>query len=53
MIFKWETKKERIIRGARISTEKKLEGIRLMNELSDKVLSRRQLLIRKKLRETS
>lgn len=52
MIFRWETKRERILRGLRISAEKKLEGIRLMNELADKVLSKRKKLIRQKLRQT-
>jgi hypothetical protein len=53
MIFKWETKQERTLKGIRISAEKKLEGIRLMNELTDKVLSRRQKAIRQKLRKVS
>jgi hypothetical protein len=53
MIFKWETKKERALKGIQISAEKKLEGIRLMNELADKVLSRRQKTIRQKLRKIS
>lgn len=53
MILKWETKPERILRGVRMSGEKKLEGIRLMNELADKVLSRRQKTIRQKLRRVS
>ena len=53
MIFKWETKQERALRGIQISPEKKLEGIRLMNELSDKVLSRRQKTIRQRLRKSS
>ena len=49
MKFGWETKKEKVLRGASISPEKKLEGIRLMNELADKVLTNRQKLIRRKL----
>lgn len=51
MIYKWETKKERILRGLRISAKKKLEGFRLMNELIDKALGRRQRILRQKLRE--
>jgi len=47
----WETKKEKILRGINISSGKKLEGIRLMNELADKVLTDRQKLIRRKIRE--
>lgn len=53
MICKWETKKERILRGMRISAERKLEGVRLMNELADKILSKRQKVIRQKLRKAS
>lgn len=52
MIFGWPTKKERILRGVKISAKNKLEGIRLMNELADKVLSGRQRAIRAKLRQT-
>jgi hypothetical protein len=51
MKFGWKTQKEKISRGAKISAAKKLEGIRLMNELADKVLSVRQKLLRRKLRE--
>jgi hypothetical protein len=53
MNFGWETQKQRIIRRAKISVEKKLEGIRLMNELADRVLSKRQKLLRRKLRENN
>jgi hypothetical protein len=49
-MFKWLTKKEKILRGANISPDKKLEGIRLMNELADNALTRRQKLIRQKLK---
>lgn len=48
MMFDWESKNEKILKGARISPAKKLEGIRLMNELADKVLSTRQKLLRQK-----
>ena len=49
--FAWETEKERILRGKRIAPRAKLEGLRLMNELADRVLTRRQKLMRQKLRE--
>ncbi len=49
-MFGWESRKEKIARGAKISPEKKLEGIRMMNELADMVLSKRQKLIRRKIR---
>jgi len=51
MKFGWQTRKERILRGLKISAKKKLEGIRLMNELADKVLSERQKIIRRRLRK--
>ena len=51
MKFGWETKREKVLRGIKISPEKKLEGIRLMNELADKVLTGRQKTARRKLRE--
>jgi hypothetical protein len=51
MIFKWETKKEKAFRGAKIDPYKKLEGIRLMNELADMVLTDRQKILRRKLRK--
>lgn len=51
MNFGWLTQKENIARGAKIFLQKKLEGIRLMNELSDKILTRRQKLIRRRLRQ--
>ena len=50
-MFGWQSQREIILRGARISLQKKLEGIRLMNELADKVLTARQKMIRRKLRE--
>lgn len=49
----WETKKNKIGRGLRISPGKKLEGIRLMNELADMVLTKRQKEIRRKRREAA
>ncbi|MFH1245150.1 MAG: hypothetical protein V1662_01560 [Candidatus Omnitrophota bacterium] len=53
MNFKWQTDREKALKGMRISAEKKLEGIRLMNELMDKALSLRQKAIRRKLRKIS
>ncbi len=50
-MFGWETKKEKILKGARISAKKKLEGIRLMNELADEVLTIQQKVLRRKLRQ--
>ncbi len=51
MIFRWETKKEKFLRGLKISAAKKLEGLRLMNELADRVLTKRQKALRRKLRD--
>lgn len=50
MIFKWQTEKERVLRGAKISPEKKLEAFRLMNELADQVLTKKQKIMRRKMR---
>ena len=52
-MFGWRTQKENILRGARVSLRKKLEGIRLMNELADKILTSRQKMMRRKLRESN
>lgn len=51
MIFRWETKKEKILRGVKISMRNKLEAMRLMNELRDTVLSNSQKSAVKKYRE--
>lgn len=51
MKFGWESEKEKILRRSRIDPFKKLEAIRLLNELADKVLSLKQKRIRRKLRE--
>jgi hypothetical protein len=53
MIFKWTTEREKILRGAKISPAKKLEGIRLMNEFADRVLTRRQKWVRQKLKQSN
>lgn len=49
-MFGWQTRKERIAKGAKISLKKKLEGIRMMNELADGVLTRHQKVLRQRLR---
>jgi len=51
MRFRWESKKEKLLRGSKILPESKLEGFRLMNELADKILTRSQKIMRRKLRE--
>ena len=50
MICRWPTKKERALRNSEISALKKLEGLRLMNELVDKVLTKSQHITRRKQR---
>jgi hypothetical protein len=52
MIFKWETEREKILRGAKMSPAMKLKGIRLMNEMADRALTQRQKAVREKLRES-
>lgn len=52
MRFGWETRKDKILKGVKISADKKLEGFRLLNELADKVLTDRQKARRRKLRES-
>ena len=51
MIFKWETEKERLLRFMKISPKKKLEWLRQMNDFIVKSSSKRDRLIRWKLRE--
>ncbi|MDP2943744.1 MAG: hypothetical protein Q8N49_00500 [Candidatus Omnitrophota bacterium] len=51
MIFNWESRREKILKGTKILALKKLEGLRLMNDLADRVLSKRQKIMRQKLRE--
>lgn len=45
------SEKEKVLRSSRMPPLKRLEGIRLMNELADKVLNLRQKRLRRKLRE--
>ncbi|MFH1775952.1 MAG: hypothetical protein ABH952_00085 [Candidatus Omnitrophota bacterium] len=51
MIFKWETKKERLLKFIKISPKKKLEWLRQMNEFIAESSSKRNKLIRWKLRK--
>ena len=50
MMFKWESEKEKRLKGMKMSPLKKLEALRLMNELADRVLTKRKKIIRYKLR---
>jgi len=52
-MFGRASQRENILKGLRISLQKKLEGIRLMNELSDKILTKHQKMIRRRLRESN
>lgn len=49
--FGWETKEEKILRGMKISPVKKMEGLRLFNEMMDAASTKQQKILRKKLRE--
>lgn len=51
MIFKWESKKERLLKYMNISPKQKLEWLREMNEFVLKCSSKRSKLIRWKLRK--
>jgi hypothetical protein len=51
MIYKWETDKERLLRFIKIPPKKKLEWLRQMNEFIVKASSKRDKLIRWKLRK--
>ena len=51
MMYRWETDKEKVMRGLKISPVMKLEGIRSMNESADMVLTKRQKMLRRKIRE--
>ncbi len=51
MIFKWETEKERLLRFVKISPKKKLKWLRQMHEFIVKSSSKRDKLIRRKLRD--
>jgi len=51
MIFEWETEKERLLKFIKIPPKKKLEWLHQMNELIVKASSKRDKLIRWKLRK--
>jgi len=51
MIFKWATEKERLSRFMKISPKKKLEWLQQMHEFIVKASSKRDKLIRWKLRD--
>lgn len=51
MIFEWESEEERLLRLMKIPPKKKLEWLRQMNEFIVKYSSKRNKLIRRKLRE--
>ena len=51
MIFKWETEEERLLRLMKIPPKKKLEWLRQVNEFIVKSSSKRDKLIRWKLRK--
>lgn len=50
MIFRWETKEERLLRFMKIPPAKKLEWLRQMNEFILKCSSKQDRLLRRKLR---
>ena len=52
MKFGWQSERERILKGLKISAAKKLEGLKLMNELADGVLTKREKIVRRKLKES-
>jgi len=47
----WESEREKALRASKIPPFKKLEGIRLMNELANSVLSLKQKQLRRKIRK--
>ncbi len=51
MIFKWESEEERLLRSMKIPPQKKLEWLREIHDLILKHASKREKLIRQKLRE--
>lgn len=51
MIFKWETKRERLLKFIKISPRKKLEWLHQMNEFIAKSSSKDDKIIRWKLRK--
>ena len=51
MMFQWETENERLLRFMKIPPKKKLEWLRQMNEFIAKASSKRDKVLRRKLRE--
>lgn len=51
MIFEWETQEERLLKFMKIPPKKKLEWLRQMNEFIVKISSKRDKLMRWKLRK--
>ena len=51
MIFRWESEEERLSRSIKIPPKKKMEWLRKMHELISKYASKRERLLRQKLRE--
>ncbi|MFH0924304.1 MAG: hypothetical protein V1872_01510 [bacterium] len=49
--FNWETDEERIRKNMKISPEEKLRGLLEMNMLTDMVLTEKQKIFRRRLRE--
>jgi len=52
MIFKWETRKEKLKKYINIPPRQKLEWIRQMNEFFAKHTDKKTRAVRQKLRET-
>jgi len=52
MKFGWQAEKDLVLMRAKVSPMKKLEAIRLMNEFTDTVLTKRQKILRRKIRES-
>ena len=52
MNFGWETEKERILRFMKISPKKKLEWLNEMHEFIFKATTKKDRLLRQKLRES-
>ena len=50
--FTWESAEEKIRRWIKISAAKKLKALREMNEFLDRALTKREKLIRRRLRES-
>ena len=51
MIFKWETEDERLLRLMKIPAKVKLEWLRQMHEFIVKTSSKKELMMRRKLKK--